>query len=78
VNERTSITIALRLLPFLMARFSLVLGTLSRLRSNGVTTPPPAGQVGKVAVARMAPVVVTRRAPVSGPLVAGSGLPQYP
>ena len=39
---------------------------------------PPAGHVEKVAVARTAPVVVTRRAPVSGPLVAGSGLPQYP
>ncbi len=45
----------------------------------GVTLArPPAGQVGKVAVARMAPVVVTRRAPVSGPSVTGSGLPQYP
>jgi hypothetical protein len=39
---------------------------------------PPAGHVGKVAVARTAPVVVTRRAPVSGPFVTGSGLPQYP
>ena len=49
------------------------------LRGQGVILAPcPAGQVEKVAVARMAPVVVTRRAPVSGPLGAGSGLPQYP
>ncbi len=34
------------------------------------------GYAGKVAVARIVPVVVTSRAPVSGPLVTGSGLPQ--
>jgi hypothetical protein len=49
-----------------------------RTRPGVAPVPPAAGQVGKVAVARMAPVVVMRRAPVSGPLVAGSGLPQYP
>ena len=43
----------------------------------GVTlAPPPAGQVGNAAVARTVPVVVTSRALVSGPLVAGTGLPQ--
>jgi hypothetical protein len=34
------------------------------------------GYAAKVAVARTVPVVVTSRAPVSWPLVTGSGLPQ--